>query len=175
MPLPEISHFCRETTMEWQSWARIAKTSAGVLLIGMALLDVFMTVLYARLGKGILGKRLARGLWRLMDGVARSFDTARKRILPLAGPIILVSVIISWATLLIIGFALIIHPALGQQITANAGASPTDFVTALYVAGDSMSTVGTSDLAPRTGFYRIIYLFTSLVGISIITLTVTYL
>src|SRR5207237_1206332 len=135
--------------MEWQASARIAETAAGFLVIGLALLDVFMTVLYARLGKGILGKRLARGLWRLMDGLARPYDTARRRFLPLAGPLILIAVIISWATLLIVGFALIIHPALGRQITANAGASPTDFVTALYVAGDSMTTVGTSDLAPH--------------------------
>jgi hypothetical protein len=174
MPQLAASQLCRETAIEWQGFARIAETGAAFVLVGLALLDVFMTVLYARLGKGILSKRLARAFWWLMDGGMRQCDIARQTLLPLAGPVILISVIVSWAALLITGFALIIHLAPGQQISSNSGGTPSDFVAALYAAGDSMSTIGTSDLAPRSGFYRIIYLAASLVGISVITLTITY-
>jgi hypothetical protein len=76
---------------------------------------------------------------------------------------------------LMFGAAWIIHPRLGTSVTATgAGPTPTDFITALYVAGDSLTTVGTSDLAPRSGFFRILYTLTSLLGISVITLTLTY-
>src|SRR5205823_3769947 len=36
------------------------------------------------------------------------------------------------------------------------------------------TTVGTSDFSPRTWFFRLLYTFDSLVGMSVITLTVTY-
>ena len=37
----------------------------GALLVLATLLDVFLTVLYARLGTSILSRRLARGTWLL--------------------------------------------------------------------------------------------------------------
>jgi hypothetical protein len=161
--------------MEWISAARIAETLGGFLLIVLTLLDVFMTVLYARLGKGIFSKRLARAIWRAFDTLASHYEPARERLLPIAGPVILIAVVVAWGLLVILGFALVIHPALGSGIVSSTGNTSTDFVTAIYVAGDSMTTVGTSDMAPKKGFYRLVYLLDSLMGISLITLTVTYL
>jgi hypothetical protein len=37
----------------------------------------------------------------------------RERLLPVAGPFIIVLVVISWAILLVVGIALVIHPGLG--------------------------------------------------------------
>jgi hypothetical protein len=71
--------------------------------------------------------------------------------------------------------ALIIHPALGWAVTASSGPTPTDFVSALYAAGGSMSIVGGSNFSPQTGAFRLLYLFNSLVGMSVISLTLTYL
>ena len=50
----------------------------------------------------------------------------------------------------------------------------TDFVSALYMAGDSMSTVGTSDLSPKTAFVRLFFMTMSFLGLCVITLTLTY-
>jgi hypothetical protein len=77
--------------------------------------------------------------------------------------------------MLMLGAALVIHPQLGTSVTATTGSTPRDFSTALYVAGDSMTTVGSSDMAPRTAPLRLFYTLTSLLGISVITLTLTYL
>ena len=45
----------------------------GAVLMAAALLDVFLTVLYARAGTGILSPFVTRGAWRLFRVVARAF------------------------------------------------------------------------------------------------------
>jgi hypothetical protein len=69
---------------------------------------------------------------------------------------------------------MVIQPRLGTAIVAHTGPTPTGFSVALYVAGDAMSTVGTSDLAPKTPFMRLFFTSMSFVGLSVITLTLTY-
>jgi hypothetical protein len=147
----------------------------GAALMLLVVLDVFLTVLHARIGTGIISHRLARGTWRAFRWIAAALPRWQNQILSLCGPTILVLLVATWMIGLMFGAAWIIHPCLGTSVTATgAGPTPTDFITALYVAGDSLTTVGTSDLAPRSGFFRILYTLTSLLGISVITLTLTY-
>ena len=91
-----------------------------------------------------------------------------------AGPVILVVLVALWFWGLALGIALITHPKLGTSVTATTGATPTDFATALYLSGDSMTTVGSTDLAPRTDFFRVLFVASSFIGLSVITLTLTY-
>ena len=133
------------------------------------------TVLYARIGSGILSYRVARGVWIVFRGASRPFRRRRAQILSFCGPSILIVVLVAWAALLTLGMALVIHPALGRAVTASSGPTPTDFVTALFAAGGSMSIVGGSNFSPQTGGFRLLYLFNSLVGMSVISLTLTYL
>jgi hypothetical protein len=87
---------------------------------------------------------------------------------------VLVLLVLTWMMLLICGGALMVRPALGTGVQANQGPTPTGFATAFYVAGDAMTTVGASDIAPRTAFFRIAYVMMSVIGICTLTLTVTY-
>src|SRR3954463_9994473 len=105
--------------MDWQRVSGLLEQSAGVILVGGILLDIFLTVLYARLGTGVLSRFLARGLWKAYDGVARRLGRVGARLLPIAGPLILVTVIAVWVALLVMGFALMIHPGLGGAVAAN--------------------------------------------------------
>jgi hypothetical protein len=147
----------------------------GFALIVLALLDVFLTVLYARLGTGIISHRLACLVWRVFKVVSKPITRHRDYILSLSGPVLVVCTIGVWILMLMVGAALVSHPYLGTSITATSGPTSTDFFTALYVAGDSLTTVGTSDMAPHTTAFRLFYAFTSLLGISVITTTLTYL
>jgi hypothetical protein len=146
----------------------------GALLILLVLLDVFLTVLYARVGTGIISHKLACWTWYLFRFVARPFPRRRDAILSFCGPAILVLLVLTWVFGLMLGAAAIIYPRLGISITASNGPTPTTFVTALYIAGDSLTTVGASDFAPRTGPLRLFSVFLSLIGICLITLTLTY-
>jgi hypothetical protein len=80
-----------------------------------------------------------------------------------------------WALGLTCGAALIIHPQLGAGIRNANGATPTDFVTALYTGGSSISIVGSSNFTPHTPGFRLFYLLNSLIGMSVVSLTLTYL
>lgn len=148
----------------------------GACLVLVVLLDVFLTILYARIGTGIISDRLARLTWRLLLGLARlSGPRSSVTVLSFCGPVILVLLVLAWALGLTVGAALVMHPDLGTSIRAGSGDTPTDFIAALYAAGSSIAIVGASDFTPQTSVTRLLYLFNSLVGLSVISLTLSYL
>ncbi|WP_348643116.1 two pore domain potassium channel family protein [Mesorhizobium sp. B2-3-4] len=147
----------------------------GILLILIVLLDIFLTVLYARIGTSIVGSRVARLVWDTFVQAAEIFGSRQGAVLSLCGPVILVLLVGVWALGLTLGAALIVHPELGTSIRATNGATPTDFVTAMYAGGTSMAIVGASDFTPHTSLTRLLFLFNSLIGTSVISLTLTYL
>ncbi len=94
---------------------------------------------------------------------------------PSAVPSILVSLVFMWIAGLTLGNALLFHPVLGSAIRSSSGKTPTDFVSALYAGGSSISIVGSADFSPSVSRYRLVYLFNSIVGLSVTSLTLTYL
>jgi hypothetical protein len=148
------------------------ETLAGGIVLAITLLDVFLTVLYARAGAGLLAPRLARDVWRIFRGLSGG---GHARILSYCGPAQLVALVLMWGVLLALGAGLVIHPALGTGVRSSSGATATDFVTAVFVGGSSMSIVGASDYGPTSPGYQLLFLFNSLVGMSVTSLTLTYL
>jgi hypothetical protein len=149
--------------------------ACGLLLIGVVLADVFLTVLYARIHSGIISNHLGGWTWRVFRLIGGALPKHCDKVLSFCGPTILVLLVGVWITGLILGGALLVYPSLGTSIRATSGgATPTDFITALYVAGDSLTTVGASDFSPQTRFFRLFYTANSVVGMCVITLTVTY-
>jgi hypothetical protein len=148
----------------------------GAALCLYILVDVFLAVLYARMGSGVLSNHLARLVWRLVRTFAKRLPPkAAAKAFSFCGPLILVIVLLVWALSLTLGVALIIHPKLGTAIVATSEPTPSDFATALYASGGSISIVGGSNFEPQTAGYRLLFLVNSLVGMSVISLTVTYL
>lgn len=144
---------------------------AGALVLAITLLDVFLTVLHARAGSGLLAPRLARGVWRLLRALPLGSKGGR---LNYCGPLQLVALVVMWGALLAFGAALLIHPGLGTGVRSSSGITDTDFITALLVGGSSMSIVGASDYGPAAPGYKLLFLFHSLVGMSVTSLTITY-
>src|SRR3954467_14614871 len=141
--------------------------------MAVILADVFLTVLYARAGTGIISDRLARLVWLTLRGLARYRGSSYP--LSFCGPVIVVALLLTWSILLALGAALIVHPQLGTNITNSNEGTPTDFVTALYVAGSSLSIVGASNFAPQSTGAELLFLLNSVIGTSVISLTITYL
>lgn len=98
-------------------------------MLTITLLDVFLTVLYARAGSGLLAPRLARGVWRVFRGLSGG---RRAGILNYCGPVQLVTLVLIWGVLLALGSGLIIHPVLGTSVKSSSGETGADFVTAYY-------------------------------------------
>jgi hypothetical protein len=146
----------------------------GATIIALVLADVFLTVLYARMGAGLLASRLTAVIWA---GCRRLATNSRRpgAFLSFCGPAILLGVLALWAAGLTLGTALVIHPALGHAVRSESGPTPTDFVSALYVGANSVSIVGSGGMQPHTTPFRLFFILDSLVGTSVITLTLSYL
>lgn len=152
----------------------VLERALGVLVMGVVLLDVFLTVLYARIGTGLIADRAAHLTWRVFRRAAEAAGTHRGTVLSFCGPVILLLYVLLWAVGLTLGAGLIIHPGLGTGVQASNGQTPTDLLTALYAGGSSMAIVGASDFKPTTDAYRLVYLANSLIGMTVTSLVLTY-
>lgn len=156
--------------------ARWIEELAGVGLIFLAMADVFMTALYVRAGTGPLSHRLVRVSWAIVRRASRLLPVQwRIGFLSFFGPVFVVGLTMLWIGLLLFGFALITLPNLGRGIRSQNGPTPTDLTTAFYSAGTSTSTVGSNELGPVSGGFKILTVLSSLLGASVLTLSITYI
>jgi hypothetical protein len=155
---------------------------AGALVIFCAFLDIFLTVLYAkigghgasRFGAGIISLRVARATGWLFRRLSKRLPVKRDAAWSFCGATTVVLLVLVWSTLLAVGAALMVHPALGEGVRSSSSPHARDFVTALYVGGSSLSLASSSDFYPQTGFYRLLYLVNALIGTACISVTITY-
>lgn len=148
----------------------------GAIVMLCLLADVFLTVLYARMGATLLSGYVGRITWRIFRRVASLFPRHRGAILSFCGPAMMLVLVAFWAVGLTVGVALIFCPALGTAIQSGSGQPiPHDFVTAMYAAANSLSIVGAGSYSAKTTAFKFVYMFNSLVGLCGISLTLTYL
>ncbi len=119
--------------------------------------------------------RLSKGTWELFRQVSRLFPGNSETILSYCGPVLVVLIAVVWVFTFALGFALLVWPALGEGIQASQGKTPTDFATAFYYSGFTLTTLGVGDLVAETGFWRIVTVLEAAVGFSIITASLSYL
>lgn len=155
--------------------AQLLQQILGVALVVFILCDVFLTVLYARIGTGIISDHVAHWTWSAFRLLSKPAGAHRGAVLSFCGPTILVVLLFIWTIGLTCGTALVIHPKLGSSVLIDAGPTPTDYATALYLAGTSISTAGASNFAPSTSAMRLFFFANSITGISVLTLALTYL
>lgn len=147
---------------------------AGAVVTLVTLLDIFLTILYARAGTALFSPFVSRAIWLLFRLVSRRFGRNSGKALSFCGPVILVALIFVWSGGLALGSALIMHPHLGEGIRVSEGPTPRDFMSALYAAGSSLSFVGSSDFKPQSAVFQALYILNSLVGMSVMSLVLTY-
>jgi len=154
---------------------QILEPILGVTLGVLVLLDIFLLVLHARADTGTISRLISYPVWRGFVRVSHALGQKKGPFLSFTGPSIILLVIAAWFLLLTLAVALIIHPNLGTGIRATQGETPTDFITALYVAGHSLDFVGGSEFAPETPAFRFFFLITSIIGVALVPLIITYL
>src|SRR3954452_9844787 len=99
--------------------ARVVEQSAGLVLVLFILIDVFLTVLYARIGTGIISDHVAKWTWAVFRQTSKLAGVHRGTVLSFCGPIILVLLLLVWVGGLTCGCALIISPRLGSSIVST--------------------------------------------------------
>jgi hypothetical protein len=147
--------------------ATVALTLAGIALIAFAVRDIFETLLHPE-GRGPLARGVLGAVWRACRRLRR------RRLLLRAGPLGLLLVVGFWAVLLVLGWALLLWPQLGDGFRPQEAGS-TGFWDALHLSLTTLTTLGSPDLVPDEDWLRIITPLEALVGFGLLSASISYL
>ncbi len=146
----------------------------GIVLLAWTLLDVFRTLVMPRAARGRV--RLSRILFLLMwrpwrwIGVRRKTVQARERALAAAAPFFFFSLLVGWASLALVGYALILwSPAFNHGLGPDAS-----FGNALFSAGSALFTLGFGTGAV-TGWTRAVEVLAGATGLGLFAVVIAYL
>ncbi len=140
----------------------------GTLLVVVGLREVFRDIFHPT-ASGSLSDFVGRFVSLLMRHT--SLRSA-------VGPVSLVIVILCWVILLAVGFALIYCGILPREIAGPAGESHSfaqNFLRSLYFSLGAFDTFQTFNLSPQTNWLRLVISIEGLIGISMITASVSWL
>lgn len=148
---------------------RIFLTVAGLLLVLLALWDVFQTLFHPA-GRGTLSDWVADLVWR----GARRFPS--ERLLTTAGPLAFVAVVAVWLALVILGFSLVYWPQMAR-IAFAPGLDPAKHKTyfdALNLSMGALITIG-GDMNPDARWVRFMTECEAVIGFALLTASVSSL
>jgi voltage-gated potassium channel Kch len=146
---------------------------AGTALVLIVLVDVFLTVLHINTD-GPVATATFLGVWRSVVVVSRLAPRARRALLALAGPTMIVVVFGVWITLFILGFALIYWPFV-DLLHFNPEPAFAGFLHALYFSGVTATVLGYGDITPVSPVLMVVSFLQSGLGFALLTSIVTYL
>ena len=140
----------------------------GVLLLALALWDLFETVVVPRPtpGRFRIGRYIVRGSWRGLRAIlnarpARSHDT----VLGLFAPAATVALLGAWLVTLIVGYGLILF-ALRDELRPV----PPDLGSTVYFAASSVLTLGFGDIVAIDAPARIVVVVAAVTGLGPVAL-----
>lgn len=144
--------------------------AGGILLFLFTSFDIVKTTLSFN-GAGSVTNHLARGIWKLFFYL--SGKNGRSNMLPYAGSVILVTVLLTWILMLWGGLLLMLMAETDsvQNSSTKAWATVTE---KLYYAGFTLSTLGVGDFNATSDLFRIITSVTAFAGLAFITASITY-
>ena len=149
----------------------LLSTVGGVGLIGLVGREAFDALFHAE-GRGSFARQITRAVWRLFRRAGR-----RHQRLSLAGPVAFVTVIATWAGLLVLGWALLFWPHMptGFRFDAGVEAGGPDFVHALNVSLVTLTTLGFGDITPTSNALRLILPLEALLGFGLLSASISWL
>jgi hypothetical protein len=151
----------------------IVWTVLGIALIALALRDIF-DVLFHPLGRGLIARRVVRGIAALVRRAPRGAGTLGL----LAGPLSYIAVVGTWAVLLAVGWALVFWPQLPQGFYFDPGLDPaahSGFPDALYVSLVNLTSLGYGDISPASSLLRILGPVETMFGLGLLTAGISWL
>jgi hypothetical protein len=150
-------------------------SALGALIVLVVLQDVFATVLFPGSGRGLVRKPVTRLIRAAFRAVGRWVHGQRRRnLLSYEGPTQIALTLAVWLFLLLLGWALIYAPALGESIVASSGPTDTSWSTAVYYSGFALTTLGTGDVVANSGGYRLLTIVEAGVGFLTFSMAITY-
>jgi hypothetical protein len=86
------------------------ETVVGAAIMLLILADVFLTILYARAGTGLLSNKITRATFAAFRAISKGANSKHGSVLSFCGPAIVVVLILVWFFGLSLGAGLIMHP-----------------------------------------------------------------
>ncbi len=146
---------------------------AGAALLGITLLDVFVTVALPRAAKHWRVSRYVwRALWAFVHASVQRIRSpaTRETVLGVYGPFSIFVVLTIWIALLILAFGAIVY-ATRSQISPRPGG----FDDALYLGGTALLTIGYANGAGTSLLGKAIGLVAGATGLTLFALVITFL
>lgn len=147
---------------------------AGVSLLVLVMVDVFVTVFVPRGRPGPVTRRLYRDLWSGWRRAARRLDGHERRLLALAGPFLLPLTTVVWSLGLIAAFTLVYLP-LSEAFVLPSSGEPSPLVVSLYFSAYSATTLGVGDVYASSPLLRLLSVTEAAMGFALFTVAITYL
>ncbi len=143
----------------------------GIVIVLVTLLDVIQNTLLPR-GGGIFSGRISSFVWRGALQLHRY--TKSHQVLSRMSVVVLLSVVVSWGVLLLIGWTLIFSASLPAVVESPVG-TPADPWARLYFTGYTLITLGLGDYKPQGALWQVLTVVASSTGFFLATLAITYL
>jgi hypothetical protein len=141
----------------------------GILIVVWTLQEVFQD-LFQPSGSGALSSWIGKRMFK----AGRRFHW----LLPIAGPLSIVMVLISWVLLVALGFSLIYWSEFPTAFQHSQSESADPFgkaIAVFYFSLAALTSLGSGALAPTMGWVRIVAAFECLIGICLLTASVTWM
>jgi len=150
--------------------------AVGALLVLLVVWEAFETIVYPRRvsRRFRLTRLFYRATWLPWRAIARLVPTVERReaFLSVYGPLSLLALLMLWAVLLVLGFALL-HWGGGSQLVAPTGV--TGFVSDLYFSGATLFTLTLGDMSPASRLGRAFTVLEAGTGIGLLAMVIGYL
>jgi hypothetical protein len=154
---------------------RVLAFVAGFACLFVVLLDAFQTIILPRRASGRF--RLTRLFyivtWRPWVFTTRWLEDARKREFCYSyyGPMSLILLLVLWAGMMVVGFALIFY-GLGSPF--HDALQGPGFRSDLYVSGTTIFTLGLGDVTPQNPFARELIILEAGTGLGFLAVVMGY-
>jgi hypothetical protein len=152
------------------------ESAIGLLIWGAVLWDGFATIVLPRTVAPMrrVSGRFYKGSWRLWSAMGRRIQDGDLRLSFLAvyGPVSVMVLLVLWAGLLIVAFAVIYH-GLGDRFQADRGA--IGFGALLYMSGSTFFTLGLGDITSADPLARFFMILETGTGYIFLGLIITYM
>jgi hypothetical protein len=144
-------------------------TGAGAVLAALVLRDMFHTLWHPS-GQGGFATLVVRTVWRVTQRQRRGGSG-------LSGSLALLLVVLGWASLLVLGFALVYWAHMPEGFVHSSGldvSERSEFLDSVYLSMVTLTTLGYGDVVPVEGWLRIVGPLEAFSGFALLTAAVSW-
>jgi hypothetical protein len=154
---------------------RVLALVAGVVCLFTVLLDAFQTIILPRraTGRFRLTSLFYISTWRPWVFFASRLHNTRKRETALSfyGPLSLIFLLVVWAGVMVVGFALIFY-SMGSPLSDSS--RQIGFHSDLYISGTTIFTLGLGDVTPQNHWARTLVILEAGTGFGFLAVVMGY-